>query len=140
MKTAEMRFSNTCVDFGRCYANPGYAGAVEKDFLVLIKIKSFKLSEGFKSVAQGVLEIIEEVHQGGLQRAQCAWVRVNSHYAVQKWSVARQPMPDVCCCQVAPNPKSLSVRFRAWMLILRSKIAFESSIQASSLFPLYVLC
>ena len=30
MKTAEMRFSKTCVNFERCYGNQGWAEAVEK--------------------------------------------------------------------------------------------------------------
>ena len=41
--------------------------AVEKSIFVL-KISSFKLSESFKSVAQSVREIFEEVYLG----AQCA--------------------------------------------------------------------
>ena len=64
MKTAEMRFSKTCVNFGRCYGNQGWAEAVEKQFFVL-KISLFKLSESFESIAQGVLEIFEKVYLGG---------------------------------------------------------------------------
>ena len=30
MKTAEMRFSKTCVNFERCYGNQGWVEAVEK--------------------------------------------------------------------------------------------------------------
>ena len=33
MKTAEMCFSKTCVDFGRCYVYQGSAKAVENIFL-----------------------------------------------------------------------------------------------------------
>ena len=58
-----MNCSKTCVNFGRCYGNQGWAEAVEQFFFVL-KITSFKLSECFKSVAQGVLEIFEEVYLG----------------------------------------------------------------------------
>ena len=70
MKTAEMCFSKTCANFGRCYGNQGWAKVVEKSVFGL-QISPFKLSESFKSVAQGVVEIFEEV-------AQCAHLdRVN---------------------------------------------------------------
>ena len=64
MKTAEMRFSKTCVNFERCYGNQGWAEAVEK-YIFIFQFNSFKLSESFKSVAQGVPEIFEEVYLGG---------------------------------------------------------------------------
>ena len=48
----------------RCYGNQRWAKAVENSFLVL-KISSFKLSESLKSVAQGVLEIFEEMDLEG---------------------------------------------------------------------------
>ena len=59
MKTAEMCFSKTCVKFGRCYGNQGWAEAVERQFFVL-KISLFEFLESFKSVAQGVLEILRK--------------------------------------------------------------------------------
>ena len=64
MKTAEMRFSKTCVNFERCYGNQGWAEAVQKQIFIF-QFNSFKLSESFKSVAQGVPEIFEEVYLGG---------------------------------------------------------------------------
>ena len=60
MKTAEMYFSKTCFNFARCYGNQGWAEDAEKEICVL-KISSFKLSESFKSVAQGFPEIFEKV-------------------------------------------------------------------------------
>ena len=59
-----MRFSKTCVNFERCYGNQGWAEAVEK-YIFIFQFNSFKLSESFKSVAQGVPEIFEEVYLGG---------------------------------------------------------------------------
>ena len=56
-------YSETCVNFGRCYGNQG-AEAVENKKIVL-KMSSFKLSECLKSVAEGVLEIFQEVYLGG---------------------------------------------------------------------------
>ena len=64
MKTAEMCCSKTCVKFGHCFGNQGWAEAVQKYFFVL-KMSSFKISKSFKSVVQGDLEIFEEVHLGG---------------------------------------------------------------------------
>ena len=64
MKTAEMRFSKTCVNFERCYGNQGWAEAVKK-YVFIFQFNLFKLSESFKSVAQGVPEIFEEVYLGG---------------------------------------------------------------------------
>ena len=66
MKTAEMCFSKTCVNFARCYVNQGWAEGLKNIFV--LKIKSFIFSESFKSPAQGVLEIFEEVYLG----AHCA--------------------------------------------------------------------
>ena len=54
----------TCIKIGRCYGQQGWADAVEK-YTVMLQINSFKLSESLKSVAQGVLEIFEEVYLGG---------------------------------------------------------------------------
>ena len=56
MKTVEICCSKTCVNFGRCYGNQGWAEAVENQML-FFKISSFEKSESFNSVAQGVLEI-----------------------------------------------------------------------------------
>ena len=64
MKTSEICCSKTCVNFGRSYCNQGWTEAVKIYFCVL-KITSFKLSKRFKSVAQGILEIFEEVYLGG---------------------------------------------------------------------------
>ena len=60
---AKLCFSKTCVSFGRCYANQGWAEAVERKNIGL-KTILFKFSESLKSVAQGVLEIFEEVYLG----------------------------------------------------------------------------
>ena len=49
--------------FGCLYGNQGWAGAVENQIFAL-KIKSFKISERFKSLAQGVLEVFQEVYRG----------------------------------------------------------------------------
>ena len=54
--------SKSCINFGRCYGNQGWAEVVENKFLFC---KLVKLSESFESVAQGVLEIFEEVYLGG---------------------------------------------------------------------------
>ena len=48
----------------RCYGNQGWAEAVEK-LIFIFQFNSFKLSESFKSVAQGFPEIFEEVYLGG---------------------------------------------------------------------------
>ena len=69
MKTVEICCSKTCVNFGRCYGNQGWAEAVENQMLFL-NISSFEKSESFNSVAQGVLEIFQKVYLGG--GAQCA--------------------------------------------------------------------
>ena len=63
-KTAEMCFSKTCVNFGRCYGNQEWTESVEKYFLVF-QSSSFKLSGSFKFIDQGVLEIFKEVYLGG---------------------------------------------------------------------------
>ena len=63
MKTAEMSFSKTRVKFGRSYGNQGWERRLKNIFFVL-QINSFKFSESFKSVAQGVFEIFEEVYLG----------------------------------------------------------------------------
>ena len=54
---------STCVNFGCCYGNQGWADVVEKIFV--LQNSSIKFSESFKSVLQGVLEIFEEVYLGG---------------------------------------------------------------------------
>ena len=64
MKTVEICCSKTCVNFGRCYGNQGWAETVENQILFL-KISSFDKSESFNSVAQGVLEIFWKVYLGG---------------------------------------------------------------------------
>ena len=64
MKTVEICCSKTCVNFGRCYGNQGWAEVVENQMLFL-KISSFEKSESFNSVAQGVLEIFQKVYLGG---------------------------------------------------------------------------
>ena len=56
MKTVKKCCSKTCFKFGRCYGNQGWAETVEHQMFFL-KINSFKNSESFNSVAQGVLEI-----------------------------------------------------------------------------------
>ena len=48
-------------NFWRCYGNQGWADAVEIFFL---KMSSFTWSESFKAVAEGVLEIFDEVYRG----------------------------------------------------------------------------
>ena len=75
-ETAKMCFSKKCVNFGRCYGNHGLAEAFEKSIIVL-KISSFKFAESFKSVAQGVLEIFEQVYMGGGGGAQCVLVLID---------------------------------------------------------------
>ena len=64
MKTAEMCFSKTSVHFGRCYGNKEWAKTVKK-YVFVSKISSCKLSKRFRSVAHGVLEILEEVYWWG---------------------------------------------------------------------------
>ena len=64
MKTVEICCSKTCVNFGRCYGNQGWAETVENQIRFL-KISSFEKSESFNSVAQGVLEIFWKVYLGG---------------------------------------------------------------------------
>ena len=46
MKTVEICCSKTCVNFGRCYGNQGWAEAVENQmlFLKLVHLKSQKVS------------------------------------------------------------------------------------------------
>ena len=60
----EMCFFKTFVNFGCCYGNQGLANVVENNFFFL-QNSSCKLSENFESVAQGVLEIFEEVYREG---------------------------------------------------------------------------
>ena len=77
MKTAEMCFSKTCINLGRCYGNQGWVRRLK---IFVLKISSFKFSESFKPVAQDVLEIFEEVYRGGGGGAQCTppgWDRIN---------------------------------------------------------------
>ena len=62
MNIAEMCFSKACVNFGRCHGNRGWGGG--RKIIFVLKISSFKLSESFKSVAQGVPEIFEEMYLG----------------------------------------------------------------------------
>ena len=64
MKSAEMCFSKTCVNFGRSCGNQGWAEAVENKIFAS-EISSFKMLESFKSVAQGIVEIFEKVYGGG---------------------------------------------------------------------------
>ena len=63
VKTAERCSQKTCVKFGRCYGNQGWEEAVE--ITLCLKMRLFKLSKSFKSLAQGVLEILGEVCLGG---------------------------------------------------------------------------
>ena len=56
MKTVEICCSKTCVNSGRCYGNQGWAETVGNQIFFL-NISSFKKSESFNSVAQGVLKI-----------------------------------------------------------------------------------
>ena len=62
MKTAEMCFSKHASTLSVAMVTKGGWGGLK--ITVCFEISSFKLSESFKSVAQGVLEIFEEVYLG----------------------------------------------------------------------------
>ena len=61
MKTAELSSSETSFNLYVAMVPKGGRRPLKKTFLGL-KIKSFNLSESFKSVAEGILEVHEEVH------------------------------------------------------------------------------
>ena len=61
MKTAEMRFPLHASTLDGCFGNQEWAEEVGNKNVVL-KISLFKLSESFKLIAHGVLEMFEEVY------------------------------------------------------------------------------